>query len=253
MIIPCEHNLLLQLQILSAINYPDMKNKLLICPAFIMGILLMIIPGCQKSDAHNDPSVTVTDIDGNIYNTITIGTQVWMKENLKTTRYRTGELIPNVTDPTQWYNIITGAYCDYDNNPVNSATYGRLYNWYAVNSGNLAPAGWHIPSDAEWVTLENYLGDASLAGGKLKETGTTHWQSPNTAASNETGFTGLPGGYRSSTGSYYEITYKGVWWTSTTGTDISYAYYRFLDFNIGFIIRNEDYKVDGYSVRCIRD
>ena len=229
------------------------KNQLQFCLLIISGLLSIILPGCLKSDDHNEPAVTVTDVDGNVYNTITIGSQVWMKENLKTTRYRNGDLIPNVTDPTQWYNITTGAYCDYENDPVNSATYGRLYNWFAVNSGNLAPAGWHIPSDAEWTTLENYLGDAATAGGKLKETGTAHWQSPNADATNQTGFTALPGGYRSSTGSFYEITYKGEWWTSTTGSDISYGYYRFLDFNIGFILRDEDYKVDGNSVRCIRD
>ena len=230
------------------------KNKLFFRLVVISGLLLTINPGCLKSsDDHNDLTGTVTDVDGNTYNTVTIGTQVWMKENLRTTKYRNADPIPNVTDPTQWYTIITGAYCDYNNDLTYSATYGRLYNWYAVNTGILAPAGWHIPSDAEWTVLENYLGDASLAGGKLKEMGTTHWQSPKAAATNETGFTGFPGGYRSSSGSYYDITYMGVWWSSTTGSDISYAYYRFLDFNTGFVIRNEDYKVDGYSVRCIRD
>lgn len=231
-----------------------MKKKFneLIWPMTILYILLIFNTGCQKKD-ENNLLQTVTDIDGNVYSTVTIGTQVWMTGNLKTTRYRDGSAIPNVTDPTQWYNIITGAYCDYENNPVNSATYGRLYNWYAVNSGLLCPTGWHVPSDAEWLVMKNYLGNSSTTGGKLKETGTLHWQSPNTAATNEAGFTGLPGGFRSSSGSYYQQTYNGYWWTSTTGTDITYGLYHYLDFNLGFVYRNEDSKVDGNSVRCIRD
>jgi uncharacterized protein (TIGR02145 family) len=138
---------------------------------------------------------TVTDIDGNIYHTVTIGTQVWMVENLKTTKYRNGDPIPNVTG-NAWAALTTGAYCWYNNDAATyKATYGALYNWYAVaDSRNIAPTGWHVPTDAEWTTLTTFLGGESVAGGKLKETGTNHWTSPNTGATNETGFTALPGG-----------------------------------------------------------
>ena len=149
---------------------------------------------------------TVTDIDGNTYQTVKIGDQWWMAENLKVTCYRNGDAIPNITDGTTWASLSTGAYCEYNNDINNVATYGRLYNWYAVtDSRNIAPAGWHVPSDAEWKQLEMYLGMSQSEadatgwrgtdeGGKLKEVGTMHWNSPNTGATNESGFTALPGG-----------------------------------------------------------
>ncbi len=170
---------------------------------------------------------TVTDIDGNVYQTVTIGTQVWMAENLKVTHYRNGEAIPNVTDNATWEGLTTGAYSEYDNDINNVATYGRLYNWYSVSDiRNMAPAGWHVPTDAEWKQLEMYLGmsqaqaDATgwrgtTEGGKLKESGTTHWISPNTGATNESGFTGLPGGYRASNGPYTDISISASFWSST--------------------------------------
>lgn len=154
------------------------------------------------------PCPPVIDIDGNVYQIVTIGTQVWMAENLKVTHYRNGDVIPNVTDGPTWAGLTTGAYCEYDNNVASVATYGRLYNWYAaVDTRNIAPDGWHVPSDEEWKQLETYLGmsqaeaDAiglrgSDEGGMLKETGTSHWDSPNTGATNESGFTALPGGHR---------------------------------------------------------
>jgi uncharacterized protein (TIGR02145 family) len=220
---------------------------------------LIMLSGCKKKDDedtgnNSNSSFTVTDIDGNLYQTVTIGSQIWMKENLKTTTYRDGTPIPLVTDATDWYHLNSGAYCDYDNTTSNSGIYGRLYNWYAVHSGNLCPVGWHVPTEADWVTLESFLTDLNLGGGKLKETGTAHWQTPNEGATNETGFTALPGGYRSSTGSYYSITYNGYWWSATESTnDTSYATYRYLDFALSAINANEDYKVDGLSVRCIKD
>lgn len=218
------------------------------------------VNGCTASDSAtvassgNACSVsTVTDVDGNVYSTVSIGNQCWLAPNLKTTRYRDGTPIPNVADATDWSYLATGAYCDYENDAGNSATYGRLYNWYAVNTGNVCPVGWHVPSDAEWTALATALGDEILAGGKLKEAGLTHWQSPNAAATNETNFTALPGGSRFSTGSFYNITYDGYFWTTTTGTDPAYAWYHWLDFNSGFLIRSEDYKTDGASVRCVKD
>lgn len=216
-----------------------------------ISISALIFIGCSKNEENSN--AIVTDHDGNKYNTVKIGNQIWMSENLKTTSYRNGDAIPNIKDPTAWYNLTNAAYCDYDNNPANSSSYGKLYNWHAVHSGQLCPTGWHIPSEAEWNILEAFLGEESLAGGKLKENNFTHWQSPNTAATNETGFTGLPGGFRSSTGAFFNLGYNGYWWGSETASDISYARYHYLDFNIGFLLENEDYKVDGLSVRCIKD
>src|SRR5574344_993327 len=165
-----------------------------------------------------NPNITygsMTDIEGNTYKTVTIGTQTWMAENLKVTKYNDGAAIPNVTDNTAWSKLTTGALCDYDNTPSNSETYGKLYNWHAVNTGKLCPTGWHVPSDAEWTKLTDYL--TSDAGGKLKETGTTHWNSPNTSATNETGFTALPGGSRGYSGAFLNVCGYGYWWSATEG------------------------------------
>jgi len=196
---------------------------------------------------------TVTDIDGNVYNTVTIGTQVWMVENLKTTKYRDGTSIPNVTDNISWNNLTTGAYCDYSNTPSNSATYGKLYNWYAAtNAHNIAPTGWHVPTDADWTTLTTYLGGEGVAGGKLKETGTTHWQSPNIGATNETGFTALPGGLRDYGGTFNRIGTTGYWWSSSE-LDATDAWRRLMHYSYSRVDRDGYGKQLGYSVRCVRD
>jgi uncharacterized protein (TIGR02145 family) len=149
--------------------------------------------------------LTVTDIDGNAYNIVTIGGQAWMKENLKVTKYKDGTTIPLVTATGAWVALTTPGYSFY-NNSVTGGVYGALYNWYTVNTGKLCPTGWHVPSTTEWTTLETFLGGASVAGGKLKETGTSKWFSPNTGATNETGFTALPGGARN-----YLGTMKQYW------------------------------------------
>jgi len=197
---------------------------------------------------------TVTDIEGNVYNTVTIGTQVWMIENLKTTKYRNSDTIANVTGNSAWASTSTGAYCNYNNNVNSSITYGRLYNWYAVNDNrNIAPVGWHVPTDSDWTTLTTYLGGEGVAGGKLKESGTTHWQSPNTGATNETGFTALPGGDRLfSTGVFYDKGVYGFYWSSTT-KDASTAWVRALDYGYSNVSRSNNAKSNGFSVRCIKD
>lgn len=219
-------------------------------------VIAITLAGCKKEPNNTTGecgSTTVTDADGNTYGVVKIGTQCWMSSNLKTTKLRNGTPIPKVTDGWDWWHLGSAAYCDYDNAPANGNTYGRLYNWYAVSSGELCPAGWHVPTQAEWVTLENNLGGASVAGGKLKETGTAHWQSPNEAATNQTGFTALPGGYRSSTGSFFSLTYNGYYWMADEGSDTAYARYHFLDYSLGGVYGTEDYKVDGLSVRCVKD
>jgi uncharacterized protein (TIGR02145 family) len=196
---------------------------------------------------------TVTDIDGNVYHTINIGNQIWMVENLKTTRYRDGTSIPNKTDASSWSSGTTGAYCDFSNNPINSKTYGLLYNWYAVNSShNIAPTGWHVPTDAEWTMLINYLGGGSIAGGKLKEVGTALWSSPNTGASNEWGFSALPGGCRSSNGTFSLIGNEGNWW-SASQISATNAWGRYMSYDYSFVGRNNSTKSYGFSVRCVKD
>ncbi len=191
--------------------------------------------------------------NGVTYNTVQIGSQCWLKENLKTTHYNDGTSIPNVTDNAIWETTTSGAYCCYDNNPSNCNTYGALYNWYAVNTDKLCPNGWHVPSDAEWTTLVNYLGGASVAGGALKEAGTSHWSSPNTSATNSSGFSALPGGTRGySDGSFGNLGYDGYWWSSTE-YDGSYAWSRYLYYNYANVFRTNFDKSDGFSVRCLRD
>ena len=204
---------------------------------------------------YDQGSLKPKDGDGNLYNVIKIGNQRWLKENLKTTKYNDGTAIPNVTDNTAWVSQVTGAYCDYANNPANSATYGRLYNWYVVtstNPKNACPVGWRLPTDSEWTTLTTYLGGESVAGGKLKETGTTHWTTPNTGATNETGFTALPGGNRGGAGTFGNMGGLGFWWTDTE-YDANNSMSRYLNFDYAGITRNGYGKNQGFSVRCLRD
>jgi uncharacterized protein (TIGR02145 family) len=198
---------------------------------------------------------TVTDIDGNVYHTVTIGAQTWMVENLKLTKYRDGTPIPNVTNSTAWSKLTTGVYCDYDNTASNSTIYGKLYNWYAVNdSRKIAPAGWHVPTDAEWTILTTYLGGESVAGGKLKETGFTHWADPNTGATNETGFTALPGGGRDGADmAFVYVGYFGGWWSSTESV-ANNAYGRDMGNNYSYVKSYIGlFKASGFSVRCVKD
>jgi uncharacterized protein (TIGR02145 family) len=203
--------------------------------------------GTQLSFTTTVQSGTVTDTEGNIYNTVTIGTQTWMKENLKTTKYNDGTAIPLVTNGWGTY---TPAYCWYVNDAATyKATYGALYNWYTVNTGKLCPDGWHVPSDAEWTTLINFLVGY---GGKLKETGTAHWLSPNTGATNETGFTALPGGYRYFNGSFSYVGSNGYWWSSTEEYQY-YALYRYMSYNNDMVISSNYNKQSGFSVRCVRN
>ena len=199
---------------------------------------------------------TVTDIDGNIYHTVKIGTQVWLTENLKTTKYNNGNTIPNITDETEWSNQTAGAYCDHSNTIANSGTYGKLYNFYAVaNPGNLCPKGWHVPTENEWSTLVTYLGGENVAGGKMKEAGIIHWQGTNTSATNESGFTALPGGLRNKNGSFYSsIGSYGGWWSSSEYTyDNKVAFLRYMGNYDGGIYSKKEIKAFGLSVRCLKN
>jgi uncharacterized protein (TIGR02145 family) len=185
----------------------------------------------------------------------TICCQSWMTKNLNVATYRNGDPIPKVTDNAAWVALTTGAYCYYNNDSATyAAVYGKLYNWYAVNDPRgLAPEGWHIPTDFDWTTLENCLGGASVAGGAMKEIGTIHWTSPNTGATNISGWAGLPGGFRSFNGAFYNVGGTGYWWSSTEESAIL-AWYRYLGYNSGSIVRGDgNGKVSGLSVRCLRD
>ncbi len=260
-----------------------MKNLFLL----IAFMFLIAANSCKKDDAikvgkstavFNSSKIygTVKDIDGNIYKTITLGTQTWMAENLRTTHYQNGDTIPNVKgvkDPSLWGNLITGAYCTYNNtSDLDSiATFGLLYNGYAVtDSRNIAPEGWHVPTDAEWNTLETFVaaGDAitddlgnGVAGGRLKEVGILHFGS-NNHADNSSGFTALPGGERST--SYNEATYSSAFWFigyfsaywTTSEADpppFSTLFMRLMVPDFTSITRNPELYNYGISVRCIKD
>jgi len=197
---------------------------------------------------------TMTDIDGNVYQTVKIGDQWWMAENLRVTHYRDGKDIPHVMYSPDWKNCDIGAYCSYNNSETKADTYGHLYNWFAVvHECNLAPAGWHVPTDAEWTTLTTYLGGKSVAGGKLKEAGTTHWTTPNTGATNESGFTALPGGYRHcDDGNFIGLGYYATFWSASEYSSDA-AMYRYLSYDYAGRFRSHSGKCYGYSVRLIRD
>jgi uncharacterized protein (TIGR02145 family) len=204
---------------------------------------------------------TMTDQDGNEYKTITIGSQTWMAENLRTTKYRDGSRILGIADASTWGDIgdiREGAYCNYNNTRwADSITAnGRLYNWFAVSdSRSLAPEGWHIPTDAEWSQLYDYLGGEEVAGSKLKEVGINHWQSPNVDATNESGFTALPAGSRFLDGSSYvfgDLSTGGLWWSSNANSDTE-ALCRHTSCCTAFAHRYPLNKVVGLSIRCIKD
>jgi len=197
--------------------------------------------GLTRIQAQN----TVKDIDGNVYKTITIGKQTWMAENLKTTKYNDGSAIPNVAATTERATLLAPGYNWYNNDEVtNKATYGALYNGYAVNTGKLCPKGWHVPSDDEWTTLTDTLGDNNAD--KLKETGITHWASPNADATNESGFTALPGGI-SYGGTFIGVGYRGFWWSSTD------YWYREMVYDNRYVLREQCLKENLLSVRCLKN
>lgn len=213
----------------------------------------------------------VTDIDGNTYSVVQIGGQCWMAENLRTTHYRDGTAIPHVTGNAAWVNLTTGAWCNYINAPDDDAVYGRLYNWYAAANPDICPLGWHVPTDAEWQIMETALGmpeeyllssssergEAQNVGGQMKAMGTReansgHWYAPNTGATNESGFSGQPGGYRYDDGNFYTLGNYGNWW-SASDFSTEYAWFRRLRYNRAGISRGAYQKKDGYCIRCLRD
>jgi uncharacterized protein (TIGR02145 family) len=200
---------------------------------------------------------TVSDVDNNTYNTVQIGTQCWTQSNLKVSKYSNGDNIPTGLSNSAWENTTSGAYAIYNNAPVNDGLYGKLYNHYAVTDGRgLCPTGWHVPSDAEWTTLENQLGGSSVAGGALKSTATQPtpggWASPNSGATNSSGFTALPGGFRLNSGDFFHLTDYGYWWSSSVNSG-SNVWFRYLYVNFSSFNRSSFNRLNGLSVRCLKD
>jgi uncharacterized protein (TIGR02145 family) len=195
---------------------------------------------------------TASDVDGNTYQTVKIGTQIWTRENLKTTKFKDGTAISLVTDNTAWGALTTPGYCWYNNDATTyKNTYGALYNWNTVGTNKLCPTGWHVPTDVEWTILTNFLGGESIAGGKMKETGTLHWAAPNTGATNETGFTSLQGGFRGTSGTFDYASF-GFWWSSSEySTSSFYSWARQMANNNSNVIRSNATKQYGFSVRCV--
>jgi uncharacterized protein (TIGR02145 family) len=208
---------------------------------------LYILTCCDKEEPEPE-STTVIDYDGNVYNTVQIFNRGWMAENLRTTRLNNGTMITLVSDDWNWDFLDEPKRCYYNNDgQANRDVYGHLYNYFAVNSGRLCPSGWHIPTKEEWGTLIGYLGGYSAAGGKLKESGTIHWITPNTGADNSFDFTALPGGFRTSEGSYEQIGYAGFWWCTGNHEGLSLSYN---SSSVSFQWFADSY---GASVRCVKD
>ena len=213
--------------------------------------LLLLLSDCKKE--NDPPPGPVTDIEGNIYKTIRAGSQIWMAENLKTTLLNDSTAIPLVTDPENWRNLSTPGYCWYNNDDqINGATYGALYNGYTVSTGKLCPDGWHIPTANDWQLLKEFVIDSVSGGGKIKESGTIHWMTPNKGATNVSGFTALPAGIRYLDGSFTAIQYfTGIWIASESGSDSENylgLYYKDASLTFGTVP-----KKDGLSVRCVKD
>jgi uncharacterized protein (TIGR02145 family) len=231
------------------------KNRNWLCPLIVMGLVLILTHSCKKDE---DESGSMTDKDGNVYTSVTIGTQVWMVENLKTTKYNDNTAIPLVTDNTAWTNLSTPGYCWYDNDASTyKVPYGALYNWYAVETGKLCPSGWHVPSDAEWTTLATFLGGESVAGNKLKEMGTTHWYNTlgqtTTDATNEYGFTALGGGMRyNDNGRFDDITFGSGWWSSSESSTTD-AWGVAMTWESSSLTKVWGVKRDGAYVRCLKN
>jgi uncharacterized protein (TIGR02145 family) len=229
-----------------------MKAKKWVYPLIVIISIVLFNDSCKKEAIRDDENI-VQDIDGNVYHTVTIGTQTWLLEDLKTTHYRNGDPIANITDNKEWSDLTTPGYCNYENDSAIASVYGRLYNWYAMEDiRNIAPEGWHVPSNNEWIRLKDILGGAANAGGKLKETDTIHWKRPNADATNLVGFTALPAGCRVSDGTFVSLNISGHWWRTGDYMDI-YGYCWYMSNNFPLLGWAIYLKQFGFQVRCIKD
>jgi uncharacterized protein (TIGR02145 family) len=241
-----------------------MKTKELMSQLILIGVLLIFTSSCKKDDNSNNGKITpvfnshltydtMTDQDGNVYRTIKIGFQTWMAENLRTTKYNDGTAILNIKEDTLWRDANTGAYCSYNNttNADTIAAYGLIYNGQAVHLGQIAPIGWHVPNEIEIALLTGYPGENGDNAGSLMETGKVHWRSTNTCATNETGFTALPGGNRSNKGIFHGLGYYGDFWCTTANDIIKDLF--IWDISCGGIDFPYKYYIYGAYVRCVKD
>jgi len=215
---------------------------------------------CGATDMHNPDLIygSMTDQEGNVYKTIVIGTQEWMAENLSTSVYRNGDVIATGLSTSQWTTTVQGAWAYFQNDASKNCPFGKLYNWYAcVDARELCPTGWHVPTDADWTVLSDYLGGEAIAGGKMKTLGmsdsaTGLWSAPNSGATNSSGFSGIPGGYRLLQGPYSNLEFIGYYWSSSDFVTLS-AYYRYIIYDDVDLTRATGAKGNGFSVRCLRD
>lgn len=211
---------------------------------------VILTSSCTRTE-NQDPT-SVTDIDGNVYSVIRIGNDLWMAENLRTTRYNDGTAITTGLSAADWAANTSGAYVLYDNNPANNAIYGKLYNWYAVSTDKLAPEGWHVATSADYDNLVDAIGGLSVAGGNAKSTSSL-WNAPNTGATNSSGFSGLPGGKASYLGANFtQLGTTGYWWCRDERNS-GQADYKVLQDDLASFNGNAANKPFGYSVRCVRN
>ncbi len=231
-----------------------MKNENQPKPLTFLILMLLFTTNSTGTFAQQKSRI-ITDKDGNKYRTVVIDDQEWMAENLRTTRLNDGTPIVNETDMTKWVQITTPAYAWCNNDIGKKDPYGALYNWYAVNTGKLCPTGWHVPSDEDWTKLTDFLGGLVIAGGKLKESGTAHWNAPNSGATNESGFSAVPAGYRYGyfwgQGTFNEIGINGYYFTSTDCTN-THIWTRTMNSGNTKVYRSIFVKNNGFSVRCIK-
>jgi uncharacterized protein (TIGR02145 family) len=224
-----------------------------IFPFALMGVLLILASSCKKKNDNTTPPITMTDYDGNVYQTVTIGSQVWIAENLKVTHYRNGDPIPHLTALPDWSDTYFGAYCEYGNILGNGTVYGKLYNFLTVSDPrNIAPAGWHIPTNDEWKVMTDKLGGEAIAGSKMKEKGTAHWSFPNNDATNESGFNALPGGYRDFSLDFLYVHASGFWW-SYTNNGVIQCFIQLVNCDTPNVTKLTTNMNNGFSVRCVRD
>lgn len=221
---------------------------------FTLFLVILMVTSCDLYedifDTNEDQPLTVTDADGNVYATVAIGSQVWMAENLKSTKYRDSSAIYCTTCPTIWASLTKGAYCWYKNDAGNKTAYGALYNWHAVKTGKLCPKGWHVPTREDWAKLEHHLGGSSVAGNKLKSV--TGWNTQNSEVSNSSRFSALPGGLHQSNGSYQNAGTQGYWWSYTEDATNN-AWCSYLVLNSSYLTTGSFQKTNGFSIRCIKD
>ena len=224
-----------------------MKRTLNLSVLIFLFASISFISSCKKDE------VNITDVNGNIYHSVTLGSQVWMVENLKATRYNDGTDLDNITNQASWASAYASSYCWYDNDmKTYKEPFGALYNLKAVKSNKLCPAGWHIPTEAEWTTLTTFLGGEVVAGNELKEAGLTNWLSPNDGATNSSAFTALPGGCRNTEGSFYGQGMYGYWWSyDQDGADNANVIS--LNYNDGIVLVHNANTGFGASVRCLKN